>query len=91
MTSPPKNRRFKFSPFFAAIAARRFLDPADRVGNDRPATDADQVFETDPSTHLNRILNDTFADGVVLSLYNHQEGRAFLPMAKAKGFARAVR
>ena len=24
------------------------------------------MFETDPSTHLNRILNDTFADGVVL-------------------------
>jgi hypothetical protein len=24
-------------------------------------------------------------------LYNHQEGRAFLPMAKAKGFARASR
>jgi hypothetical protein len=25
------------------------------------------------------------------SLYNHQEGRAFLPMAKAKGCARAFR
>ena len=24
-------------------------------------------------------------------LYNHQEGRAFRPMAKAKGFARAFR
>ena len=105
--------------------------PADRFRNGRPATDAGQVFETDPSTHLNRILDDTFADGVVLrrletSLltrqpfqdrattssrrpcafrgfllerapnssngpYNHQEGRAFLPMAKAGDFARAFR
>jgi len=105
--------------------------PADRLRNGRPATDAGQVFETDPSTHLNRILDDTFADGVVLrrletSLltrqpfqdraptssrrpcafrgfllerapnssngpYNHQEGRAFLPMAKAGDFARAFR
>jgi hypothetical protein len=28
--------------------------PADRLRNGRPATDADQVFETDPSTHLGR-------------------------------------
>ena len=40
--------------------------PADRLRNDRPATDAGQVFETDPGTHLNRILDDTFADGMVL-------------------------
>jgi len=105
--------------------------PADRFRNGRPATDAGQVFETDPSTHRNRVLDDTFADGVVLrrletSLltrqpfqdrattssrrpcafrgfllerapnssngpYNHQEGRAFLPMAKAGDFARAFR
>ena len=105
--------------------------PADRFRNGRPATNAGQVFETDPSTHRNRVLADTFADGVVLrrletSLltrqpfqdrattssrrpcafrgfllerapnssngpYNHQEGRAFLPMAKAGDFARAFR
>ena len=40
--------------------------PADRFRNGRPATDAGQVFETDPSTHRNRVLADTFADGVVL-------------------------
>jgi hypothetical protein len=40
--------------------------PADRLRNVRPARDTGQVFETDPSTHLNRLLNNTFADDVVL-------------------------
>jgi hypothetical protein len=40
--------------------------PANRLRNIRPATDAGQVFETDPRTHLNRILDDALADGVVL-------------------------
>jgi len=57
--------------------------PADRPQNGRSATQTGQAFETDPRTHLNRILDDT--------LYNPQGGRAFLAMAKAKGFARAFR
>ena len=40
--------------------------PANRLRNIRPATYAGQVFETDPRTHLNRILDDAPADGVVL-------------------------
>jgi hypothetical protein len=52
------------SPKLKAAPAR--VVPADRLRNDRPPTDAGQVFQTDPSTHLNRILDDTFADGVVL-------------------------
>jgi hypothetical protein len=40
--------------------------PADRLRNDRAPTHAGLLFATDPGTHLKRIFDDTFADGVVL-------------------------
>jgi hypothetical protein len=39
---------------------------ADRLRNDRAPTHAGLLFATDPGTHLKRIFDDTFADGVVL-------------------------
>ena len=37
----------------------------DRFRNRRSATDAGRVFEADPRTHPNRVLDDTLAEGVV--------------------------
>jgi hypothetical protein len=67
--------------------------PADRLRHDRAPTHAGLLFATDPGTHLKRIFDHKFADGVVLrrletSLLTRQpfHDRATMSSRRARAF-----